>query len=89
MSDIQTTSKLFSIELLYKIHISMPNWTKILNHPLFNVGFFLFVRQVTKNMDLDNSSYIGAIRGLYLGSQLLVIVLSFYLMFVIRKKNGN
>ncbi|CAO3611193.1 unnamed protein product [Mucor fragilis] len=67
----------------------MPNWTKILNHPLFNMGFFLFVRQVTKNMDLDNSSYIGAIRGLYLGSQLLIILLSFYLMSVIRKKNDT
>ncbi|KAL9560314.1 hypothetical protein MBANPS3_000041 [Mucor bainieri] len=53
------------------------------------MGFFLFVRQVTKNMDLDNSSYIGAIRGLYLGSQLMIILLSFYLMSVIRKKNDT
>lgn len=53
------------------------------------MGFFLFVRQATKNLDLDNSSYVGAIRSLYLGSQLVVIILSFYLMSVIRKKNGN
>ena len=67
----------------------MPNWTKILNHPLFIMGFFLFVRQVTKNLDLDNSNYVGAIRGLYLSSQLIVIILSFYLMSVIRKKNDT
>ena len=53
------------------------------------MGFFLFVRQATKNLDLDNSNYVGAIRSLYLGSQLIVIILSFYLMSVIRKKNGN
>ncbi|KAI8641041.1 hypothetical protein BD408DRAFT_222190 [Parasitella parasitica] len=76
-----------TINAIYAIEITMPNWTKILNHPLFNMGFFLVVRQATKNMDLDNTGYIGVIRGFYLGSQLLVILLSFYLMSVIRKTN--
>jgi hypothetical protein len=67
----------------------MPNWNKILNHPLFNVAFFLGVRQVTKSMDLDNSKYMGYIRAFYLGSQFIIFLLSCYLLSVIRKKNGN
>ncbi|KAI9467869.1 MAG: inorganic phosphate transporter Pho88 [Benjaminiella poitrasii] len=67
----------------------MPNWSKILNHPLFNMGFFLVVRQITKVMDLDNPEYKGMMRGLYLGSQILIFALSMYLMSVINKKNDT
>lgn len=67
----------------------MTVWNKILNHPLFNMGFFLAVRQLTKSMDLDNTNYLQLIRSFYLGSQFIIILLSFYLMSVIKKKNGK
>ncbi|KAI9020917.1 inorganic phosphate transporter Pho88 [Phycomyces nitens] len=65
----------------------MPNWNKILNHPLFNVGFFLVTRQITKQFNLDN--YIWFLRALYIGVQLTILGMSYYLITVVKKKNGK
>lgn len=67
----------------------MPNWNKFLNHPLFNLGFFFIVRQVTKSFNLDSAEYIGALRAFYLGAQSIIILLTLHLLSVIKKKNGN
>ncbi|KAI8091174.1 inorganic phosphate transporter [Gilbertella persicaria] len=67
----------------------MPNWNRTLNHPLFNMGFFFVVRQVTKTFDLDNPEYLNSIRYTYLGSQIVIFMLSLYLLSIIRKKNDN
>ncbi|KAI8887639.1 inorganic phosphate transporter [Backusella circina FSU 941] len=67
----------------------MTNWLKILNHPLFNMGFFLVARQLTKFFDLESPQYLTFLRGLYLSSQLAIILLSFYLISIIRKKNDT
>lgn len=66
----------------------MSNLNKVISHPLFNVAFFLGVRQATKFLNLDNPEYLGLIRSFYLGSQFVIILLSFYLLSVIKNKNG-
>lgn len=67
----------------------MTDWNKVIEHPLFSMGFFFVIRQIIKTLSLDNVEYVGVIRTLYLGSQLLIILLSFYLLSVIKGKNGN
>ncbi|KAI7888904.1 inorganic phosphate transporter Pho88 [Mucor mucedo] len=67
----------------------MPSWNKVISHPLFNMVFFFGVRQVTKLFDLDNPRYISLIRSFYLGSQFVIILLSFYLLSVIKNKNDT
>ncbi|KAI8970468.1 inorganic phosphate transporter Pho88 [Mycotypha africana] len=67
----------------------MTNWVSLLNHPLLNVVVFLSSRPIAKFLDLENPSYLNTLRGIYLGSQLVIIVLSFYLMSVIKKKNDR
>lgn len=67
----------------------MFDWSRIVNHPLFNIGCFLVLRQVTSYFGLDHSENLDIIRTLYLGSQFIVIALSFYLLSVIKSKNGN
>lgn len=67
----------------------MFDWSRIVNHPLFNIGCFLVLRQVTSYFGLDHSENLDVIRTLYLGSQFIVIVLSFYLLSVIKSKNGK
>ncbi|KAL0095531.1 inorganic phosphate transporter Pho88 [Phycomyces blakesleeanus] len=65
----------------------MPNWNKTLNHPLFNVAFFLVSRQITKRLDLDN--YIWYLRALYVTAQLAILGMSYYLITVVKKKNDK
>jgi hypothetical protein len=38
---------------------------------------------------LENPQYLSILRGCYLFSQLAIILLSFYLISIIRKKNGK
>lgn len=74
---------------LHFIIQEMPNWNKILTHPGFNVVFFLLVRQVTQYFKLDSGEYTTSIRAFYLGAQSIIILLTLYLLSVIRKKNDN
>ncbi|KAI8364869.1 inorganic phosphate transporter Pho88 [Choanephora cucurbitarum] len=67
----------------------MPDWNRVLNHPVSNIGFFYVVRQVIKTFGLDDPSYLGLIRFIYLCSQILVLIFTFYLLSVIRKKNDT
>ncbi|CAO3633077.1 unnamed protein product [Cunninghamella blakesleeana] len=67
----------------------MPSLTRVINHPLFNVGFFFFIRQLTKYIPLEDSNYLNGIRALYYGSQLTILLLNFYLYTLIGKKNDQ
>ncbi|GAA5796948.1 inorganic phosphate transporter Pho88 [Helicostylum pulchrum] len=67
----------------------MFDWSRIVNHQLFNVGCFLVLRQATSYFGLDHSENLDTIRTLFLGSQFIVIVLSFYLLSVIKSKNDT
>ncbi|KAF7721097.1 hypothetical protein EC973_005415 [Apophysomyces ossiformis] len=67
----------------------MPSLQKILNHPLFNVAFFIAVRQLTKNWNLDAPEYLTMLRALYLGSQITIILLAYWLISVVQKKNDK
>ncbi|KAI9344712.1 inorganic phosphate transporter [Pilaira anomala] len=67
----------------------MLDWERIVNHPLFNLGAYFFVYQVTRYSGLDNPENLYSIRTFYLGSQFIIIALSFYLMSVIKKKNDT
>lgn len=75
--------------LLYIQKKNMLDWERIVNHPLFNLGAYFFVYQVTRYAGLDNPENLYSIRTFYLGSQFIIIALSFYLMSVIKKKNGK
>ncbi|KAI8377877.1 inorganic phosphate transporter Pho88 [Radiomyces spectabilis] len=67
----------------------MPDWNKILNHPLFNVVFFVFVRQLTKAFHLDQPEYLWPLRFLYIASQLAILALNFQLITQVQKKNDT
>ncbi|KAI8083143.1 inorganic phosphate transporter Pho88 [Halteromyces radiatus] len=67
----------------------MPSLGKIINHPLFNIGFFLLVRQLTKSLPLEDSSYLWGIRGVYYGAQLLIFLLNLYILNIISNKNDQ
>ncbi|KAI8371133.1 hypothetical protein BD560DRAFT_396198 [Blakeslea trispora] len=67
----------------------MPDWNRVLNHPVSNIGFFYLVRQLIRTFELDDPHYLGVIRSIYLCSQIAVLLLTFYVLSIIRKKNGK
>jgi hypothetical protein len=67
----------------------MTDWVKKLNTPYVNVGTFLVLQQVAKFIGIDNPAYLNPLRYLYLGAQLLIFGLNFYIIHVIKTKNGK
>ncbi|KAI7868476.1 inorganic phosphate transporter Pho88 [Spinellus fusiger] len=63
----------------------MVNWNKTLNHPLFNVVFFLATRQATKYLSLED--HVVFLRGMYISAQLIIFALSLYLIRTVKTKN--
>ncbi|KAI8075294.1 inorganic phosphate transporter Pho88 [Gongronella butleri] len=67
----------------------MPSISRVLNHPLFNIAFFLAIRQITKYFHLEQPSYLVGFRVLYYGAQLLIVLLNLYLISIVNKKNDQ
>jgi hypothetical protein len=67
----------------------MPSFTRVINHPLFNIVFFLVARQVTKALPLEDPSYLWGLRALYYVSQTVILLLNLYIIQIIDKKNGK
>lgn len=67
----------------------MPSLSRVINHPLFNIVFFLVARQVTKVLPLEDDSYLWGLRALYYGAQITIILLNLYIIQIIEKKNGK
>lgn len=67
----------------------MPSFTRVINHPLFNIVFFLVARQVTKALPLEDPSYLWGLRTLYYVSQSVILLLNLYIIQIIDKKNGK
>lgn len=67
----------------------MVDWMRIVNHPAFNIVFFMALRQYTKKLPLDEPDTLWTLRALYIVCQLLVIGLYYWLMWVVVKKNGK
>ncbi|KAI8374504.1 inorganic phosphate transporter Pho88 [Radiomyces spectabilis] len=65
------------------------SWLKWLDHPLFNVVFFFIIRQLIKDWDLTQPDRLVSLRMVYLGSQLAIVGLSYWLIAVVRKKNDQ
>ncbi|SAM02534.1 hypothetical protein [Absidia glauca] len=67
----------------------MPSLSRVINHPLFNVVFFLLARQVTKVLPLEDGSYLWGLRALYYGAQAAIMLLNLYIIQIIEKKNDQ
>ncbi|SAM06515.1 hypothetical protein [Absidia glauca] len=67
----------------------MPSFTRVINHPLFNIVFFLVARQVTKALPLEDPSYLWGLRALYYVSQTVILLLNLYIIQIIDKKNDQ
>ncbi|KAL0089849.1 inorganic phosphate transporter Pho88 [Phycomyces blakesleeanus] len=65
------------------------NLLTVLNHQLFNVGFFFFTRQMIKTFHWDNPEYVPLIRAIYLVTQVCIIGIGYWLIAVVRKKNDH
>ncbi|ORZ22313.1 inorganic phosphate transporter [Absidia repens] len=61
----------------------------LVNHPLFNVAFFMLGKYATKNLPLDDPSVVNTIRNIYLAAQAIVLGLNYWLIAVVRKKNDQ
>lgn len=67
----------------------MVDWMKIVNHPAFNIVFFMVLRQYTKKLPLEEPETLWYLRAFYVVCQLLVIGLYYWLMWKVVRKNGN
>ncbi|ORX42780.1 hypothetical protein DM01DRAFT_265311 [Hesseltinella vesiculosa] len=67
----------------------MPSLTRIVNNPFFNIAFFFAVRQAIKYFGLEKPEYLMGFRILYYGVQILVVLLSFYIISIINTKNDQ
>ncbi|KAI8092605.1 inorganic phosphate transporter Pho88 [Halteromyces radiatus] len=67
----------------------MPDLIYFVNHPLFNVIFFMIVKYMTKNIPLEDPSIISLIRNIYLAAQAVILGLNYWLIAVVRKKNDQ
>lgn len=67
----------------------MPSLSTIVNHPLFNVAFFMVIRQFTKKLPLDDPQWLWNLRAFFVVCQTLAIGLQFWLMWRVVKKNGK
>jgi hypothetical protein len=61
----------------------------ILSNPMFNMGFLLISMQLAKKIDWEDPNVVTFARIGYFGAQLLVVGLSYGLIFLINKKNGK
>ncbi|KAG0166355.1 hypothetical protein DFQ28_007381 [Apophysomyces sp. BC1034] len=67
----------------------MPSLQTILNHPLFNVGFFMAVRQLTKQWNMEDPEYLTILRVVYFSSQIIIVLLAYWLISTVQKKNDK
>ncbi|KAI7862264.1 inorganic phosphate transporter [Spinellus fusiger] len=62
---------------------------KFLSSPLFNIGFMLASMQLAKKVDWENPHTLFVARTGYYGAQVLVMIMTYMLMTLIRKKNDT
>ncbi|KAI8327729.1 inorganic phosphate transporter Pho88 [Chlamydoabsidia padenii] len=67
----------------------MPDILRVVNHPLFNVAFFIIGKYLTKDIPLDDPHVVSLIRNIYLVAQALIVGLNYWLIAVVRKKNDQ
>jgi hypothetical protein len=61
----------------------------ILTSQIFNIGLMLFSMQAAKKIPWDDPETVQMARAAYAVAQLVAIGISYYLMLVVKKKNGT
>lgn len=61
----------------------------ILTSQVFNIGLMLFSMQAAKRIPWDDPQTVQIARAAYVLAQLAAIGISYYLMLVVKKKNGS
>lgn len=61
----------------------------ILTSQVFNIGLMLFSMQASKKISWDDPETLQLARAAYVIAQLAAIAITYYLIMVVKKKNGK